>query len=127
MTVTGISASFSDYGTQNAQTAAAAARRVEAELKSGLEATQTDSAMVQQALQNQAAQSQAIYSHGSLTGPGEPSEAIALYGALDHAVESGNLAAAQGAYSALAQQLQQYTSSGQEPAVPNGSDVSVSA
>jgi hypothetical protein len=127
MTISGISGSYADYGTQNIQTAAQAAQRVQEELKSGIAASQSDAATVQQALQNQAAQSQAVYSHGSLTGPGEPSEAIALYGALDQAVQSGNLAAAQGAYSVLAQQLQQYTSTSNEPAVPSVSNVSVSA
>jgi len=126
MTVSGIAGGVSDYGTQRVNEAQAA-HRLEQEMQSGnLIGAQPDSTTVQQDLQNQAAQSQAMYSQGSLTGNSLPSDVFVLYGALDQAAQSGNPAAAQQAYTALAQELQQYTDTSEEQTVSSVSDVSVS-
>jgi hypothetical protein len=129
MTVSGVLA-VSDYGTQSVNESAAASRRIEQALKSGdLAGAQTTLTTLQQAMQSLGTQDTVTLSRNdfSVNSSSEPSEIYQLYGAVDQAAQSGNLAAADKAYSSLSRELLQFTQISEQQPNPSANDVSVSA
>jgi outer membrane protein assembly factor BamD (BamD/ComL family) len=115
---------------QNNSPIAQAFNQLAQDLKAGnISGAQQDFTQIQQALQNEASQSQGHSHHhhgGSESGSGAISQ---LFQQLGQALQSGDLTTAQQSYNSLLQDLQQFgQSNGQTPAQPTtGSGVSVSA
>jgi hypothetical protein len=121
---------------QNNSPIAQAFRQLAKDLQSGnLSAAQQDFSTIQQDFQNQAAQSQTSATqtqghHHHHGGGGGSSEISQLLNQLGTALQSGNLTAAQNAFTALQQQLHQSaptSASTTEPSQSNSNSVSVTA
>jgi hypothetical protein len=128
--------------TQSGNPLATAVSQLAQDLKSGNPtAAQSDFAAVQQDLQQAGSQAGAAHGHHHRRhhGGGESSQSGAqqdpistLFGQLGHDLQSGNLSAAQQAYSSLQQDLQRFTpnnssSSAGEPAAALAANFSVTA
>lgn len=98
------------------------------DLQSGnLSAAQQDYSSLQQDFQNQATQGHHRHHH---SGQGGNAKVSQLLGQLGQYLQSGNLTSAQQAYSTLAQDFQQFSSTGpqpQSPLIPSSGNVSITA
>jgi len=123
----------SSTSSQSSSPIAQAFSQLAKDLQSGnLSAAQQDFTTIQQDFQNQAsqAQSQTTQRHHHHHGGGESSELSQLFDQLGTALQSGNLSAAQQAFSTLQQQFQQSAQTGAlmtESSASSSAGVSVSA
>jgi len=128
-------------GAQSSNPLAAAVSQLAQDLKSGnLTAAQSDLATVQQHLQQAGPQSGAAHGHhhhhhsdaDSSQSSGQPNSISTLFGQLGQDLQSGNLSAAQQAYSSIQQDFQQFalnnsSSSSGASSAASGANFSVSA
>ena len=128
-------------GAQNSNPLAAAVSQLAQDLKSGnLTAEQSDFASFQQDLQQAGPQSGAAHGHhhhhhsdnDSSQSSSQPNSISTLFGQLGQDLQSGNVSAAQQAYSSLQQDFQQFvhsnsSSSSGAPSAASGASFSVSA